>query len=263
MSPKRKAARTPTPTPTIEPVAGIRIDSFDHYPDGLITNAYAEWNAKYDTPGLAISALWRAYGGSLFARNHKGWTGDPDDGPMDIKSATKNGSQIFRVITHEPNVGPDLRVDFDLNIIKQVSSANYPAVSWDGVHVLFRAQPLTPAGILELYYCSIARRDGVIMFKKKKPGGTEGGGTYYPLNNEYEQRTKYPHPIPFGTNRHITIECATTTLGVQMIASIDGIEVCRAIDPGAVGGPPILLPGHVGIRGDNTEFEFDNFTVSQ
>jgi hypothetical protein len=48
---------------------------------------------------------------------------------------------------------------------------------------------------------------------------------------------------------------------VIIALSVDGRPIARTVDDGSR-GPNIRRPGHVGIRGDNAEFEFQGFTVA-
>ena len=49
---------------------------------------------------------------------------------------------------------------------------------------------------------------------------------------------------------------------VTIAAYINGVLVKSVTDAGT-GCAPITAPGATGIRGDNAEFTFDNFTVTQ
>lgn len=226
-------------------------DSFDRA-DGLITNEYATWNPN--SSQAVKSADWQMTSGSLFAKGGAGWTGVPDG----CSSASASGSPctasaVFRLNTARRDFG-DVTVSTALKVQKLVSTSRTPAVAWDGVHVWLRYQSEE-----SLYYASFARRDGRLVIKKKCPGGSENGGTYYELGPG--EVTGFP--IPFGAVQKISAKVANNADGsVTITMSRDGTQLLSATDKGT-GCAPITAPGAVGIRGDNAEFSFDDFVVTR
>ncbi len=223
-------------------------DAFDR-PDGLVTNEYAYWNPTL--PDAVVSPDWEMTSGSLFTRDGHGYTGVPDDVGPNAQSTNGTDSAVFRLTTKENDFG-NVAVSFDLDMLGLTTTATTPAVAWDGLHVFLRYQ-----NEYSLYYASIDRRDGTTIIKKKVPGGPSNGGTYYDLGQSGS------HPIPFGQWEHVRATIDTNANGsviIQLYAN--DTLVASAVDDGSIGGPPILSPGKVGIRGDNAEFEFDDFTVN-
>jgi hypothetical protein len=224
-------------------------DSFDR-PDGLITNEYATWNPN--NAQAVKSADWQMTSGSLYAKGGAGSTGIPDG----CSSASASGSPctasaVFRLNTARKDFG-DVTVSTALKVQRLVSTSRTPAVAWDGVHVWLRYQSEE-----SLYYASLARRDGRIVIKKKCPGGSENGGTYY----ELAPGEVSGFPIPFGAAQQISAGIKTNADGsVTITMQRDGATVLSATDNG-LGCAPITAPGAVGIRGDNAEFSFDDFIV--
>lgn len=250
---KRADAPSSKPGKSAEPgePGGITLfaDSFDRA-DGLVTNEYATWNPN--SPQAVKSAGWQMTSGSLFAKGGAGWTGVPDG----CSSASAGGSPctasaVFRLNTARRDFG-DVTVSTRLRIDRLVSTSRTPAVAWDGVHVWIRYQSEE-----SLYYASFARRDGRIVVKKKCPGGSENGGTYY----ELAPGELSGHPIPFGTSQQIAAAVANNADGsVTITMTRNGATILTATDRG-LGCAPITAPGAVGIRGDNAEFSFDEFAV--
>ena len=227
----------------------------------LITNEFAIWNPLMS--GIATDATWEMQSGSVFQRNGIGWTGQPDGTYPNIDSSNGTHSSIFRLRTKRADFG-NVAVDTDLRTNALSSTSATPAVSWDGVHMWLHYQ-----SEYSMYYISFNRRDGVVMVKKKVPGGTmvngspspsdENGGHYYPLTPE----VKGAYPIPFGAWQHLRGTIVTNADGTVTIKGyIDGVLKVSVVDNGSIGGPPITAPGRTGLRGDNADLEFDNFTVS-
>jgi hypothetical protein len=222
-------------------------DSFD-YPDGLITNEFTYRNPN--DVGVRSSPLWELTSGSLFAHHHVGWTGIPDGGDTEKLSEKFTNSAVFRLTTKQQNFG-DVIVDFGL-LNKGLTSTNKtPEVAWDGVHVFLRYQSQ-----YNLYYASVNRRDNTVVIKKKIPGGPSNDGTYYDLSR-YNLNS-----VPYNLWQKVSALIRNESDGsVTIELSVDGRLVVAANDNGSVGGPPIRLPGKVGIRGDNAELEFKDFKV--
>ena len=226
----------------------LMADGFDQ-PDGLITNEFAYFNRG--NPAAVVSPTWIVTSGSLFAHNGFAWTGVPDIGLTGPKSATATNSSVFRVVTRRTDF-QNVTVSFSLLIQRFVAGPGGQAPGWQGVHVFLRYQ--NPS---LLYVISVDRRDGVIVMKKKVPGGPVDGGTYYTL------ATINSTPV-VGRWEQIRASAVNNNEGgVQLRLWLDGRLQLMDIDNGVGDVPPITQPGRVGLRGDYTEFEFGNFTVNR
>lgn len=223
-------------------------DSFTQ-PDGLITN---EWEHRHPgDPAAVVSPKWHMTSGSLFASGNAGWTGVPDRGVTpNATSSNANNSSVFRLITRRADFY-NTDVAFDLFNMGMTSFPTLPAVATDGVHVQTRY-----VSQYYLYVVSINRRDNTAVIKKKVPGGPSNGGTYYNIS-AYRS-----FAIPYNQRqsvRVITEDNADGSVSIQ--AYINGVLVVGGVDTGAVGGAPIRRAGKIGLRGDNTEFKVDDFTI--
>lgn len=240
----------PPPTPPPPPPVGGQVlfsDSFTRA-DGLITNEYAYWNPNSST--AVKSPDWEMGSGSLFASANSAWTGVPD--AVDPNAGSTNGtdSAIFRLTTKRKDFG-DVVVSFVLYNKVLSSTTATPKVAWDGVHIFLRYQSET-----NLYYASINRRDETAVIKKKVTGGPDNGGTYYELTSYVS------HPVAYNTWQQIKATIKTNADGSVTIRLYSGDQlVVEGIDKG-IGGPPITKPGATGLRGDNDNFLFDDFTVT-
>lgn len=201
-----------------------------------------------------VSPDWQMTSGSLFAADGAGWSGIPDGTEADATSSNGNDSAVFRLNTSRFDFG-DVAVSFDLRNDGLTATSRTPAQAYDGVHVWLRYQSQ-----YQLYAVSVNRRDGAIAIKKKTPGGPSpsNGGTYYDL-------VKQGHfTVPYGSWIHVTATARTNADGsVSLALYVDGSLLISAVDNGSFGGPPITNHGAVGIRGDNCNLLFRNFTVKQ
>ena len=242
------APRSPSPGPTSPaPTHAETIGLMPHVANGLVTNEFAYWNRG--TPSRVESSAWEMDSGSLFASNGVGWTGVPDAVAPNATSSNGNDSAVFRLNTKRRDFR-DVLVSFDLINEGFVTTSRTPAVAWDGVHVWLRYQSQ-----YNLYYASVNRRDGATAIKKKVAGGSSNGGTYYTLatgSNRFAPNMWQRIGASIRTN-------SSGTVTIQVFA--DGKLILSAEDNGSVGGPPILASGAVGIRGDNCNFRFRNFSV--
>ena len=247
--PKPSAPPAPPAAPPAPPApSGLLMSDSFNVADGLITNEYAYFDPS--DSASRVSSTWQLDSGSLFARNGAAWTGVPDATEPNAGSTNGNDSAIFRLVTKRADFG-NVSVSFQLNNSGLTSTSATPAEDWDGVHIFLRYQSQT-----SLYYASINRRDGTAIIKKKVTGGPDNGGTYYEL-------TPYvSHPVPYGAWQSITATVQNNAGGTVTIRLLSGgVLVAQATDTG-VGGPPITAPGRVGLRGDNANFQFDDFRVS-
>jgi hypothetical protein len=215
----------------------------------LITNEYAYRNPT--RPDAVSSPDWIVTSGSLFGRDGTGWTGPIDRITPGPASDPHTDSAVFRLITRRDDFA-DVHVQFRLSIVEVTTTSQTPRMNWDGVHIWVRYQNETSS-----YAVSVARRDGIVLIKKKCAGGPTNGGRYYTLSHEVTG-----HPIPLNQWRYVG--ATVTDLangGVRITMLINGHFVVGATDRGT-GCAPIRAAGAVGIRGDNTEFSFAAFTVS-
>jgi len=220
-------------------------DSFSRN-DGLITNEYAFWNPT--SVSAVKSTTWDMTSGSLFARNGTAWSGVPD--AIDPNATSSNGtdSAIFRLVTKRKDFG-SVDVSFRLRHNAFTSTPATPAVAWDGEHVFLRYVDET-----SLYSVSFNRRDGSTAIKKKVPGGSSNGGTYFTLA---EGRDSFSSGI-FHTVRAMIFDNPGGSVSIRL--RVDGVLVLSATDSGT--GGPAIRSGRVGIRGDNSDFNFDDFIVT-
>ena len=216
-------------------------------PNGLITNEFAYFNPH--DPAAVRSPVWMVTSGSLFARDDTGWTGVPDRGLTGPRSATRTDSSVFRVVTRRSDF-KDVTVSFALFVHRFMPVPGAVAPGWEGVHVFMRYQSPDL-----LYVVSVNRRDGVIVIKKKVPGGDTAGGTYYALASVGGRSV-------VGRWEQVRVSVGNTGEGVTLRVWLDGHLRLQAMDNGVGDQPPITQGGRVGLRGDYTEFSFDNFTVT-
>ena len=231
-------------------LATVMMTESFNYPDGLITNEYAYVNKT--APDRKTSAVWEVPNGSLFANMGRGWTGRPDAVAPNALSSNGTSSSAFRAHTHRSDFGD---VEVSLKLLNRGFSSNskYPAVAWDGVHVWLRF-----VNEYSLYALSVNRRDNTVVIKKKVPGGPSNGGTYYSLTSG-----AIAYAVPLNAWQTIRATARNQADGsVKLELWINGVLRASAVDKG-VGGAPIRSAGRVGVRGDNTEFMFDDFRVSK
>ena len=220
-------------------------DSFDQ-PNGLLTNEFAYFNPG--NPAAVRSPVWIATSGSLFVRDKAGWTGVPDRGDPGPRSSQLTDSSVFRIVTRRRDF-QNVSVSFDLRVQGFVTAAGSPGLQ--GVHVFLRYQSPDL-----LYVLSVDRRDGVIVIKKKVPGGPSAGGTYYTL-------ASVPGRAVTGQWEQVQVSAVNVGEGVELEVWLNGRSRLKTLDNGVGDAPPITQPGRVGLRGDYTEFMFDNFTVGK
>jgi hypothetical protein len=213
----------------------------------LITNEHAYYDPH--AAGVRVSPVWIVTSGSLFSSDGAGWTGIPDDVSPNAASSNGNDSAVFRVVTRRSNF-LNVNVGFRLRVAGLVTTRRTPANSYDGVHVFLRYQNQR-----HLYVVSVFRRDGIVTIKEKVPGGPANGGTYFTL-----ARASYRIPLKTWVSVNVSIvTLANDDVSIELL--INGQKVLAATgSPGHV--TPILAAGRVGLRGDNCQFFFRDFTVS-
>jgi hypothetical protein len=128
---------------------------------------------------------------------------------------------------------------------------DWPAKSWDGVKIWLRRQGAS--GSWGLYTAEIARRQGNVIIQKKCTGSD---------NYTLLAQTSATLPPVSGTWETDGGSVQTNADGSVTVSVIrDDKVVLTATDHGGNGCDPITTPGRVGVRGDNTQFSFDDFTV--
>jgi hypothetical protein len=204
-------------------------DSFDQ-PDGLITDEFAYYN-----PGRGKSSPnWEVTSGALSAHTKTGWSNSP----------------VFRMLTRRRDFG-DVAVTLRLLNSAVGATSRTPAQALDGAHLFLRHQ-----GEAHTYYVSVNRRDNTVVIKKKVPGGPVNGGTYYNLAGPAY------YGVPYGAWQQFTAIVRNEPDGsVSLTLATDGRTLLSARDNG-IGGPPIRQRGAVGLRGDNADLYFDDFSVT-
>ena len=233
-------------------------ENFASYaPDSVISSEYAYQVGERD------GSPWTVTSGCLIERDGMsatGWVGDPKSLDGDATpTCDTSGSNVFRLVTKRATY-LDIKVSMRLFLRPDpatgspfTETAETPAVDWDGVKLFLRYQ-----NPYHLYYASVARRDGGVVLKKKCAGGPDNGGTYYDLG-EGELRD---HPLNVGEWQSVEASVQNEGDGVRLTLSQNGETIATAVDDG-VGCAPIQAAGRTGIRGDNANFQFDDFTVSR
>jgi hypothetical protein len=219
------------------------------FPDGrrLVTNELAHTHP--DTAGAHVSKDWVVTSGSLFADHGTGWTGPLDAQTPDVDSRYSTNSAVLRAVTRRADM-KDVVVSMNLDVAGLEVPSGTERHDYDGVHVMLRYT--SPQS---LYYVSVCRRDGTAVIKKKDlstPSDDEG--TYVTLATA-------PFVCPTRAWTPVKVEVRTTPSGVRLTFWSAGRQVVTALDDGRNGTPPLRQPGRVGIRGDNAEFHFRDFTA--
>jgi hypothetical protein len=214
--------------------------------DGLITNEYAYW--ADGARDAVVSPTWRVTSGSFFVHSGTGWTGIPDAVRPNAASSNGTDSAVFRLTTRRSDFA-NVAVTFRLRNNALVTTPRTPSRAWDGIHIFLRYR--SPR---EMYYASIDRRDQRGIVKKKCPEGSVNGGTYFTLGS-YVQ-----HTFPLGRWRLIRATIETESAGSVVIALYEGSRrILTTRDTGI--GCVAIGSGAVGLRGDNDNFQIDDFSV--
>lgn len=234
-------------TVPVDPVAAevLMQDTFNGS-DGVITNHYAYWS---DDPNAFRSDTWEMESGCSFISGNTMWTGVPTSNLPNRNCSNGSGSEVFRFWTKRTDFG-DTDVSFLLrnNGYTNGSDVN-PSRSWDGIKIYLRRLDGN-----NFYTAEVNRRQGNVIIQKKCP---QDGGTYFLL----EQVRLEVTPAQIG----IWEEVGGTAVnlpggGVRVQVVRQGQPVLEAIDNGT-GCPALSAPGRVGVRGDNTDFNVDDFEV--
>jgi len=229
-------------TSTLAPVGQVFVETFDG-PDRLVTNEYAYLHPR--RASATLSDEWRVTAGSLFVRDGAGWTGVPDRASPGPDPEGFTGSAVFRAY---PNVevGDDSTVALRVH---PISFADYPgSQAWDGMHLLTRYRSEQ-----HFYSVSLIRRDGLVVIKRKFPGGPSNGGTYVTLASA---------SMPLDPNEwhDVRVETSGAPDAVRIELWLDNALVLEAVDAGQP-GPPVSGSAGVGLWADNLQVEFDDLKI--
>jgi hypothetical protein len=215
---------------------------------GLVTNEFAY--REPNSPQAHDSADWIVTSGSLFAQDGDGWTGVPDSGETGTDSAKYNDSAVFRLVTRRRDFGA-VKVATAVKVDQPITTPRTPASEWDGAHLWLRYH--SPS---ELYALSFRRRDGLLVIKRKVTADDSAavdGGDYTTL-----AQTKLP--IPYGSWQQVAGSAVNGSGGtIRLQLEVNGRTALSVVDhaPGA-----LLKPGGVGLRVDNSELWFRDFTAT-
>jgi hypothetical protein len=202
---------------------------------------------------VARSPDWIVTSGSLFSDDGAGWTGLVDGRTPDPRSQTATGSAVFRVVSQPTFLS--CVVELDLRLDDRTTTPRTPPRAYDGVHIFVRYR-----NPWNLYAVSVARRDGLVVVKRKESRGNAELG---PDDNAgYVTLATATAPFPFHTWHHVAVGVSDVPGGVRLTLAVDGRTLLDVVDEGLDGGRPLVGPGRIGIRGDNTEFHFRDVVVT-
>jgi len=152
-------------------------------------------------------------------------------------TSARTASPVFRARSKRSDLGsPQLRLRFRIDRFAEGPDPH----DWDGVHVGLRY-----ASPDDLYYVSVARRDGSVAVKRKSRG-------------RYETLAVADHELSLGDWHRATIAVADTPDGTRLRLAIDGEPVLEVLDGIAHALPP---GGRVLLRSDNVSATFDDVRV--
>jgi hypothetical protein len=247
-------APKPAPPPPA-PVSKVVFSDPLNGPNRIVTNEFVHWS-KSSCP--YTSSLWDMTSGTLLIRNGVGYSGIPTlEKTVACESSNQTNSAIFRLNTKASNFS-NVTISMDYNAVAH-GGAGAPVNAYDGIHIWAGYQSQ-----YALYAATIFRWDGNLVIKKKVPveqakcTDPSNSGCYYNVTPENVYRdittaNAWHHAdVIFQANAN-----GTTTLTER----IDGRTIFQGIDNNLHGAA--YRSGAVGVRGDNTEFYFKNFTVTQ
>jgi hypothetical protein len=239
--------REPTATQEEEqaPVGdALLFDSFTGE-DGVITNHYAFWS---DDDSAFRDDVWEMESGCAFRDDNTLWTGVPTSNLPNRDCSNGSGSEVFRLWTKRSFT--DVNVTFSLRNNGYVSGAEGER-SWDGIKIWLRRQG--GSGSVGLYTAEVNRRQGNIMIQKKCAGSDE----YHILSQARPEGSE----ASIGEWEKVGGSIKNEADGsVKITLMRHGQTVLEATDDG-VGCAPYTTAGRVGIRGDYTNFNADDFLV--
>jgi hypothetical protein len=238
----------PEPEPTSSPVPPVA-DAllFDDFtgPDGVITNHYAYWHSS--DPLAFQDDIWEMESGCALRQDNTLWTGIPTSNVPNRDCSNGSGSEIFRLWTKRSF--ENVRVSLMLRNNGYVSGA-VGERSWDGIKIWLRRQGGT--GPVRLYTAEVNRRQGNVIIQKKC-----GDADYHIIAQGWPQGSA----ASIGTWENVGGSVKNLPDGsVKITVERRGQTVLSGIDTG-IGCAPITTAGRVGIRGDYTNFNADDFLV--
>ena len=249
-----KSTVVPTPAPAPKPAPTILFSDPLNGPDRIVTNEFTYYSPGGGCP--YTSSTWAMTSGTLFVKNGAGYSGVPTvENQAVCDSTTQTNSAVFRLNTKASSF-TNVDVSMDYMAVRHIGA---PGTSYDGIHMWVGYQ-----SEYALYAASIFRWDGNLVIKKKVPvaqaqcSDPSNDGCYYDLTMET------PHQSLTTVNiwRHADIIFQSATNGtVTITEKIDGQTILQGVDKSING--PAYTSGAVGVRGDNTEFYFKNFTVTK
>lgn len=189
---------------------------------------------------------WEVTSGSLYTRDGLLWSGIPDEGPAD-PAARRTGSAVLRALVSGSRF-LDFTLQVTARVVRLVSTARTPARGYDGLHLFLRY--ISPQ---DLYTVDLFRRDGLLTFKRKLPGGGIDGGHYVTLASERD-------PIQLRAWHTYLVSVDNRHGGVELTLFVDGRQALHCLDRYAHGA--ISTAGMVGLRGDNGAFEVSAFRIT-
>ena len=237
---------TEEPAPDSQPDAGALL--FDDFTgaNGVITNHYAFWSPDDDS--AFRDDIWEMESGCALRRDDTLWTGVPTAGLPNRDCSNGSGSQVFRLWTKRSFTNVNLT--FSLRNNGFVSGAEGER-SWDGIKIWLRRQGGT--GSVGLYTAEVNRRQGNLLIQKK----CAGSDTYHILSQGRPEGSA----ATIGEWEKVGGSITNQPDGSVRITLIrHGQTVLEATDSG-VGCAPYRTGGRVGIRGDYTNFNADDFLV--
>ncbi|MFG1927761.1 hypothetical protein [Cryptosporangium sp. NPDC048952] len=204
--------------------------------DGLITNEV----------GVHKSPDWQVTSGSLFAASGTGSTGAIDGGAPDASSSRATGSAVFRAVSQRSDF-QDVEVSMEINIGPMTSTPRTPEQDYDGVHVFLRYQSAA-----SLYTVDLCRRDDTVTIKRKvaRSGAPDGG--------DYTTLISAPYPCKHGIWNRFTATVRNQSSGVSLSLRDASGSVVSVVDKSSA----LRSAGRVGLRGDNTPFQFRSFVAA-
>ena len=239
-SPDPPADEQPAPDPS----GALLFDDFTG-PDGVITNHYAFWS---DDESAYRDDIWEMESGCALRRDNTLWTGVPTSNLPNRDCSNGSGSEVFRLWTKRSFT--DVSVTFSLRNNGYVAGAQGER-SWDGIKIWLRRQGGT--GSVGLYTAEVNRRQGNIMIQKK----CAGSDVYHILS----QARPAGSDASIGEWEKVGGSIKNQPDGsVKITLMRHGQTVLEATD-GGVGCAPYTTAGRVGIRGDYTNFNADDFLV--
>ena len=234
----------PAPAP-VETGTALFTDTFTGL-DSVITNHYAFWSPNDST--AFRSANWEMESGCALRQDNTLWSGVPTSNLPNKDCSNGSGSETFRLWTK--------RTDFGNVAVSMSLRNNGYAVgsqgerTWDGVKIWLRRTGAS--GSHGLYTVEVNRRQGNVMIQKKCAGSDE----YHILSQGRPEGAA----ASIGQWENVGGSVVTRADGsVKLTMVRHGETVLEATDTG-VGCAPVTS-GRVGIRGDSTNFNVDDFTV--